>query len=77
MTDFAVHEWWPFMHLDLPSKTAICNPCVKIGKNLKSFIPSSKWGPIIFCKVPNEEIQIDFDGPTYNKTIKKLFFWNI
>ena len=45
MTDMAVHAWWPFMHRDLLSKTAQCNPCIKIGKNLKSIIPYSKWAP--------------------------------
>ena len=41
-TDMAVHAWWPFMHRDLLSKTAKCNNCVQIGKNLKSIIHSIK-----------------------------------
>ena len=42
MTDMATHAWWPYMHRDIITKTAKCNPCVKIGKNLKSIIPANK-----------------------------------
>ena len=66
MTDRALHAWWPYMHLDIISKTAKCNPCVKIGKNLKSIIPANKWAPLKLCKVPKEESQIDFGGPIFN-----------
>ena len=61
-------EWqiWRHMHGDIETKTAKCNPCVKIGKNLKSIIPSSKWASLKLCKVPNEEIPTDFGGPIYN-----------
>ena len=62
MTDMAVHAWWPFMHRDFLSKTAKCNPCGTIGRNLKSIKPSSKWAALKLCKVLNEEIQIDFGG---------------
>ena len=72
MTELATHAWLPYMHRDIVTKTAKCNPCVKIGKNLKSIIPASKGAPLKICKVPNEEIQIDFGGPIYiMKKIKK------
>ena len=32
MTDMATHAWWPYMHRDIVTKTANCNPCVEIGK---------------------------------------------
>ena len=67
MTDMATHAWWPYMHRDIITKTAKCNPCVKIGKNVKSIIPANKWAPLKLCKVPNEEIQMDFGGPIYNE----------
>ena len=54
MVDMATHAWWPYMHRDLATKTAKCNPYVKIGKNLKSLIPANKWAPLKSCKVPNE-----------------------
>ena len=67
MTNMATHAWWPYMHRDIISKTAKCNPCVKIGKNLESIIPANKWAPLKLCKVPNEIIQIDFGGHIYNE----------
>ena len=70
----ATHAWWPYMHWDLITKTAKCNPCVKIGKNLKSIIPANKWAPLKLCKVPNEEIRIDFGGPSYNEKNQEIYF---
>ena len=67
MTDMATHAWWPYMYRDIITKTANCNPRVKIGKNLKSIVPAKKWAPLKLCKVPNAEIQIDFGGPIYNE----------
>ena len=74
MTDMANHAWWPYMHRDMATKTAKCNPCVKIGKNLKSIIPVNKWAPLKLCNVPNEEIQIDFGGPIYNEKNREIYF---
>ena len=56
MTDMATHAWWPYMHRDIITKTAKCNPSVKIEKNIKSIFPASKWTPLKLCKLPNEEI---------------------
>ena len=80
MPDMATHAWWPYMHRDIATKTAKCNPCVKIGKNLKPIIPANKWEPIKLCKIPNEEkfqIQIDFGGPIYNEKIKRFIFLHV
>ena len=74
MTDMATHAWWPYMHRDIATKTAKCNPCVKIGENLKPIIPANKWAPLKLCKVPNEEIQIDFGGPIYNEKNREIYF---
>ena len=74
MTDMATHAWWQFMHWDIISKTAKCNPCVKIRKNLKSIIPANKCATLKFCKVPNEEIQIDSGGPIYNEKNQEVYF---
>ena len=74
MTDMATHAWWPYMHRDIISKTAKCNPCVKIDKILKSIFPGSKWAPLKLCKKPNEEIQIDFGGPIYNEKNQEVYF---
>ena len=74
MTDMATHAWWPYMHRDIISTTANCNPCVKIGKNLTSINPASKWAPLKLCKVPSEEMQIDFGGPIYNEKNQEVCF---
>ena len=74
MTDMAVHAWWPFMHRNLVSKTAKWNPCVKIGKNLKSIITSIKRALLKLRKLPNEEIQIDFGGPICNEKTQGVYF---
>ena len=74
MIDMATHAWWPYMHRDIIIKTAKCNPCVKIGKNLKSIIPVSKRGPLKLCKVPNQEIQVDFGGPICNEKNQEVYF---
>ena len=74
LTDMATHAWWPYMHRDIISKTAKCNPCFKIGKNLKSIIPANKWAPLKLCKVSNEEIQTDFGGPIYNEKNQEVYF---
>ena len=62
------------MHRDIITKTAKCNPCVKMGKNLKSLIPTNKWAPLTLCRVPNEEIQIDFGGPIYSEKNQEVYF---
>ena len=74
MTDMALDAWWPYRHRDIITKTAKCNPCVKIGTNLKSTFPSSKWAPLKLCKVTNEGIQFDIDGPIYNEKNQEVYF---
>ena len=74
MTDMATYAWWPYLHCDIITKTAKCNPCVKIGKNLKSIIPASNWEPLKLCKVPNEEVQIDFGGTIYKEKNQEIYF---
>ena len=61
-------------HRDIISKPAKCNPCVKFGKNLKSIIPASKWAALKLCKVPIEEIQIDFGRNIYNEKTQEVYF---
>ena len=73
MTDMATHAWWPYMHRDIISKTAKCNHWVKIVKNLKSIFPASKWAPLKLCKVPKEEIQIDFGGFIYSEKNQEVY----
>ena len=41
MTDMATYAWWPYMRRDIVTKTAKCNPCVKI--DLETF----RWDELI------------------------------
>ena len=41
MTDTATHAWWPYMHRDIVTKTAKCNPCVKID------LETVRWDELI------------------------------
>ena len=48
------------MNRELIVKATECKPCTAIGKNLKSVIPATQFGPHIPCVEPNQENQIDF-----------------
>ena len=74
MMDMATHACWPYMQRDIVTKTAKCNPCLKIVKNLKSLTPDSKWAPLKLCKERNEEIQLEFGGPIYNEKNQEVHF---
>ena len=74
MMDMTVHAWRSHMHRDIFIKTANCNNFLKIGKKLKTIIPSSKWAPLKLCKVSNEESKIDFGGPIYNAKNQEVYF---
>ena len=47
---------------------------LKSVKNLKSINPASKWAPLKLCKVPNEEIRIDFGGPIHYEKNQEVYF---
>ena len=62
------------MHEDMLTKTAKCNPCAKICRNLEPVIPSSKRMPLRLCKVSNIELQVDFGGPIFNEKTQEVYF---
>ena len=70
----AIHATHPGTWGMTDMETHACNPCFKIGKNLKPIIPANKWAPLKLCKFPNEEIQIDFGGPIYNEKNQEIYF---
>ena len=41
MTDMETHAWWPYMHREIITKTAKCNPCVKTD------METVRWGELI------------------------------
>ena len=63
MICMAQHCWWPYMNGDLLVRAIECKSCTAIGKNLKSTIPAKQFQAHKPCKVPNQQIQIDFAGP--------------
>ena len=70
MTDMATNAWWPYMHRDILTKTAKCNPCVKIGKILKSIIPASKWASLKLCNVQMRKLKMTLVDQFIMKKIK-------
>ena len=67
MLSLAQNIWWPYIHRDILAKASECKACTEIGKNLKSVIPHRKWTPLPKCSEPNDEKQLDFDGPILNE----------
>ena len=55
--------WFPRIHREIVTLTQNCQPCIKIGKNLKPIIPKSQLANLPPLYEPNEEIQMDFAGP--------------
>ena len=69
------YAFWPYMHREIPNKAAQCKPCTDIGKNLKPVTSASKWQPLLNSSEPNEEIQINFGGPTTNEKDQVIYFF--
>ena len=63
MMDLANLIWFQRIHREIVTLTQNCQPCIKIGKNLKPIIPKSKTTNLPPLYEPNEEIQLDFAGP--------------
>ena len=74
MICMATDCWWPYMHRELIVKATECKPCTVIGKNLKSVIPAKQFTPHIPCVEPNQENQIDFEGPIFDEKNKEVYF---
>ena len=77
MTDMAVYAWLPFTLRDILSKTAKCDPCVKIGKNVKSIILSNKWAPINCVKYQTKKFKLISVDQSIMKKIKNFIFWHV
>ena len=69
------YAFWPYMHREILDKAAQYKPCTDIGKNLKQVVPASKWKPLLNFSEPNEEIQIDFEGPITNEKDQDIHFF--
>ena len=65
--------WFPRIHREIVTLTQNCQPCIKIGKNLKPIIPKSKIANLPPLYEPNEEIQLDFAGPITDEQQKDSY----
>ena len=61
------------IHREIVTLTQNCQPCIKIGKNLKPIIPKSKIANLPSLYEPDEEIQLDFAGPITDEQQKDSY----
>ena len=63
--------WFPQIHMTIALRAENCKQCLDQGKNLKPIISKSKLGTLPKLSEPNEELQLDFAGPTIDKKNNK------
>ena len=74
MICMTTHCWWPYMNRESLVKATECKPCTSMSKNCISLIPAKHFRPHISCVEPNQEIQIDFGGPIFDKKGSEVYF---
>ena len=65
--------WFPRIHREIVTLTQNCQPCIKIGKNLKPLIPKNKTSQLPPLLEPNQEVQMDFAGPILDEQQKESY----
>ena len=65
--------WFPRIHREIVTLTQNCQPCIKIGKNLKPIIPKPKFTQLPPLLEPNEEVRCDFAGPIMDEQQKDSY----
>ena len=65
--------WFPRIHREIVTLTQNCQPCIKIGKNIKPIIPKNKISELPKLSEPNEEVQMDFAGPVLDEKNKESY----
>ena len=73
MMHLAYVIWFPRIHREIVTLTQNCQPCIKIGKNLKPIIPKSIISQLPPLQEPNEEVQLDFEGPIMDEHQKDSY----
>ena len=73
MMHLAILIWFPRIHRETGTLTQNCQPCIKIGKNLKPIIPKNKTSELPPLAEPNEEVQLDFAGPIIDEQRKESY----
>ena len=66
--------WWPYMNRQLIVRATQCKPCSVIGKNLKSVFPVEQFQQVVPYFQPNQEIQINFEGPIFDGKTNEINF---
>ena len=61
------------MNRELIVKATECKSCNAISKNLNSVNPARQFRPHVPCVEPNQEIQIDFGGPSFDENGNDVF----
>ena len=51
-----------------------CKPCKVIGSDLQNVIHAKQFRPKVPCVEPNQEIQIDFEGPIFDENCNEIYF---
>ena len=74
MTELGQRLCSPFINGDLINKSKMCRTCTEFGKNLKRILRISDWTPLPPYSEPNEEIQLDFEGPIFDGQRRKVYF---
>ena len=65
--------WFPRIHREIVTLTQNCQPCIKIGKNLKPLIPKNKTSELPQLTQPIEKVQLDFAGPVLDEKNKESY----
>ena len=58
--------WWPQIHREIVEKAQNCQDCQRTGKNLKCIETQNEFGKLPETKESNDEVPIDFAGPSQN-----------
>ena len=64
---------FPRIHRKIVTLTQNCQPCIKIGKNLKPSIPKNKTSQLPPLQDSNEEVRLDFAGPITDENLKDAY----
>ena len=65
--------WFRRIHREFIRLTQNCPHCIKIVKNLESIISKNVTSQLPPLNEPNEEIQLDFEGPIQDKNLKDSY----
>ena len=65
---------FPRIHREVTAKVQSCGDCIKKVKNLKPIAPKKSLGILPKLNEPNEEVQLDFEGPIPFREHKQNYY---